>query len=287
MTDVPVLTTHRWRFWRTLFRRWSALLGLTIVAVITLTAVAAPWLAPYDPLRQNLTRMLTPPGDAYALGADGFGRDVLSRIIWGSRVSVAVGLLSVLLGATFGSVIGVVAGFFGGRIDGLIMRLVDIAMSFPLLLLAIAIVTVFGRGMANLVVAIGIGNIPHFARLTRGETLRIRGLEYVDASRALGASAGRIILRDVVPNMMATIVVLTTLRTSFAVLTESSLSFLGLGLPPPLPSWGVMLAEGQRFLTLAPWVSIFPGTAIALLVLGLNLFGDGLRDALDPRLTGE
>jgi peptide/nickel transport system permease protein len=240
-----------------------------------------------DPIKQDLSHRLTAPGREFMLGADGFGRDLLSRTIWGARVSIIVGLLSVIVGAAIGVLIGVVPGYLGGRVDQVAMGVVDIVMAFPMLLLAITIVAVFGGGLLNLVIAIGISNVPHFARITRGEALRVRNLEYVDAARAIGASQTRVILRHIFPNLLATMVVLFTLRTSSAVLTESSLSFLGLGLPPPLPSWGVMLAEGQRFLTVAPWVSIVPGAAIALLVFGLNLFGDGLRDAMDPRLTAE
>ena len=275
------------RYWHALVLRRSAVLGLIIVAANFVMALAAPVLAPRDPLQQSLTNRLHRPGPVYRMGTDSYGRDILSRMIWGSRVSVDVGLLSVLLGASIGTIVGLIPGYFGGRIDSIMMRLVDVGMAFPMLLLAITIVTVFGRSMADIVFAIGISNIPHFARLTRGETLRLRRLDYVEAARALGASSARVIVRHLLPNLMATIVVFVTLRTSFAVLTESSLSFLGLGLPPPTPSWGVMLAEGQRFLTIAPWISVVPGMAIALLVLGLNLVGDGLRDALDPRLNAE
>ena len=247
----------------------------------------APFLAPQDPLEQSLLEMFTPPGPAHLLGTDGFGRDILSRIIWGSRVSLRVGVFSVLIGAALGVAVGLMAGYFGGVLDNLFMRLIDIAMAFPMLLLSIAIVAIFGTGLANLILAIGIANIPEFARLTRGEVLRIRNFDYVTAGQALGASSGRVMVRHILPNLTATIVVMATLRISVAVLTESSLSFLGLGLPAPTPSWGVMLAEGQKLLMLAPWASIVPGAAIALLVLGFNLVGDGLRDTLDPRTRSE
>jgi peptide/nickel transport system permease protein len=257
------------------------------VSVIGVIALGAPWMSPRDPMAQNLSRRLLAPSDFARLGTDGFGRDVLSRVFWGSRVSVSVGSVAVLIGALVGTSLGVVAGYFGGAADVAIMRTVDVAMSIPSLLLAIVIIAVFGRGLFNLILAIGISNVPYFARLTRGETLQIRQRDFVEAAIAVGSSVGRIMVRHILPNITASLVVLTTLRSSFAVLTESSLSFLGLGLPPPTASWGVMLAEGQRFLAIAPWVSIVPGLAIAVLVLGLNLVGDGLRDALDPRLGSE
>lgn len=277
----------RRRMLRAFAARPSAVVGAVIILLFTLIAVFAPLVSPYDPLKQNLPEMLQAPSLSHPLGTDSFGRDLLSRIVWGSRVSLRVGLLSVLLGSLIGIGLGLVSGYFGRTLDTVVMRVIDIGMAFPMLLLAISIVAFFGTGLTNLILAIGIANIPEFTRLTRGEVLRVRTVDYVVAGEALGAKSGRIMLRHILPNLTGTIVVMATLRISVAVLTESSLSFLGLGIPAPTPSWGVMLAEGQKLLILAPWASIFPGLAIALLVMGFNLMGDGLRDVYDPRTMSE
>lgn len=268
---------------RDLWIRKNAALGLILVGSFVIMAIGAPLIAPYDPLAQSLTNRLQAPSAQHWLGTDGLGRDLLSRIIWGSRVSLVVGCAAIAIGASIGITLGLVTGFFGGRIDNLLMRLVDITMAFPTILLAIAVVAFFGRGEANLIIAIGISNVPEFTRLTRGEVLRLRNLDFVAAGRALGASSFRLMVRHILPNLVAMMIILSTLRVSVAILAESSLSFLGLGIPAPTPSWGVMLSEGQRALVLAPWLSIAPGFGIALLVLGFNLLGDGLRDVLDPR----
>jgi peptide/nickel transport system permease protein len=277
-------------WWRTvtqLVRRRSAAFGGTIVIGVVVVAALAPALAPYDPIDQDLSRRMKPPGQAYLLGTDDFGRDILSRIIWGSRISLAVAAAAIVIGALVGSIVGLAAGYFGGGCDHLLMRSMDIMMAFPTLLLAITLVAVLGGGLGNLVVAIGVANIPQFGRIVRGEVLRIKLLDYVGAARGLGASHLRIILRHLVPNVWPVLIVLMSLRVSVAILSEASLSFLGLGIRPPAPSWGSMVAEGQKFIVLAPWVALVPGLAIMALVLGLNLFGDGLRDVLDPRLRGE
>ncbi len=277
-------------WWRTvtqLVRRRSAAFGGTIVIGVVVVAALAPALAPYDPIDQDLSRRMKPPGQAYLLGTDDIGRDILSRIIWGSRISLAVAAAAIVIGALVGSIVGLAAGYFGGGCDHLLMRSMDIMMAFPTLLLAITLVAVLGGGLGNLVVAIGVANIPQFGRIVRGEVLRIKLLDYVGAARGLGASHLRIILRHLVPNVWPVLIVLMSLRVSVAILSEASLSFLGLGIRPPAPSWGSMVAEGQKFIVLAPWVALVPGLAIMALVLGLNLFGDGLRDVLDPRLRGE
>ena len=268
---------------RDLWIRKNAALGLALVGAFIIMAIGAPLIAPYDPLAQSLTNRLQPPSAQHWLGTDGLGRDLLSRIIWGSRVSLIVGCAAIAIGASIGITLGLVSGFFGGRVDNLLMRLIDITMAFPTILLAIAVVAFFGRGELILILAIGISNIPEFTRLTRGEVLRLRNLDFVAAGRALGASSLRLMVRHILPNLVAMMVILSTMRVSVAILAESSLSFLGLGIPAPTPSWGVMLSEGQRALVLAPWLSIAPGFGIALLVLGFNLLGDGLRDVLDPR----
>lgn len=268
-------------------RRRSAVFGGAVVAVLLVAALLAPVLAPHDPLDQELSRRMRAPGGTFLLGTDDFGRDQLSRIIWGSRISLLVSVAAIAMGAGAGALVGFVSGYLGGPADQALMRSMDIMMAFPTLLLAITLVAVLGRGVLNLVVAIGVANVPQFGRVVRGEVLRVKPMEYVDGARALGASHVRIVLRHLLPNIWAALIVLISLRVSVAILSEASLSFLGLGVSPPTPSWGTMVADGQKFLLLAPWLSIVPGVAIMLVVLGLNLLGDGVRDALDPRLRGE
>jgi ABC-type dipeptide/oligopeptide/nickel transport system permease subunit len=277
-----------WRSARTLWRRRSAAVGLVCVVVVLVVAAAAPALAPHDPVRQRLLDRLKPPmSPGHVLGTDNFGRDLLSRLIVGSRVSMLVGVVSVALAASVGAAMGLVAGFYGGRSDQWLMRVIDVLMAFPLILLAIVIVAFLGGGLVNLMLAVGISSVPPFARLVRGEALALRGRDFVEATRALGAGSRRVMWRHLLPNCLSPIVVLSTLRVSTVILTESSLSFLGLGVSPPTPTWGNMVAEGTKFLQTAPWISIIPGAAIMVVVLAFNLFGDGLRDALDPRLKGE
>ncbi len=285
---APVLP-ERWRRpVRTLWARRSAGAGLLLVVLAVTAALLAPWLAPHDPLQQRLLeRLQAPRTPDHLLGTDNFGRDLLSRVIFGSRISILVGFVAVAIAASIGTLIGLLGGYFGRGLDMALMRCVDVLMAFPLILLAIAIVAVLGGGLFNLMLAVGISSIPPFARLMRGEVLSHRGREYVEAARALGAGHARIMGRHILPNTVAPLVVLTTLRVSTVILTEATLSFLGLGVAPPTPTWGNMVAEGTKFLQTAPWISIIPGTAIMLTVLGFNLFGDGLRDALDPRLKGE
>lgn len=273
---------------RVLWGRRSAAIGLVIVVAIVTAAAFAPWIAPHDPVQQRLLGRLRPPGaPAHPLGTDNFGRDVLSRLLFGSRISILVGVVSVAIAAGVGILFGLLGGYYGGVLDQWLMRLIDILIAFPVVLLAIAIVAFLGGGLLNLMLAVGISSVPPFARLVRSEVISQRGRDYVEAARALGAGHGRLMGRHILPNSMSAIVVLSTLRISTAILTESSLSFLGLGVGPPTPTWGNMVAEGTKFLQTAPWISIVPGAAIMLMVLAFNLFGDGLRDALDPRLKGE
>jgi len=271
-----------------LWGRRSAAFGLLVVVVVVVVAVLAPWVAPRDPLQQRLLERLRPPRTpGHPLGTDNFGRDLFSRLVYGARVSILVGVVSVAIAAGVGSLMGLLGGYYGGALDQSLMRVVDVLMAFPLILLAIAIVAFLGSGLFNLMLAVGISSIPPFARLVRGEVLTQRRRDYVEAARALGAGSGRMMRRHILPNSLSPIVVLSTLRVSTAILTESSLSFLGLGVAPPAPTWGNMAAEGTKFLQTAPWISITPGAAIMLMVLAFNLLGDGLRDALDPRLKGE
>jgi peptide/nickel transport system permease protein len=267
-----------------LIRSRVGTLGLAITLGVTLMAVCAPLVSPADPLAQNIGNRLVPPRPGHWAGTDQFGRDILSRIVWGSRPSLLVGMLSVVAGVAVGGGMGALAGYWGGRVDQVLMRIIDILMAFPALLLAIIVVAMLGTGLLNLVLAVALSNIPHFGRVTRGEVLRVRVLDFIEAAQAVGASHTRVIWKHVLPNVITMLVVLGSLRLSIAILSEASLSFLGLGIQPPTASWGTMVSEGRALLLLAPWVAIAPGAALALLVLGLNLAGDALRDALDPRL---
>lgn len=273
---------------RAVWRRRSAAAGLVVVGTVTLVALLAPLLAPHDPIRQAVFERLRPPGSAaHVLGTDHFGRDLLSRLMYGARVSLLVGVLSVAVASGAGTAAGVLAGYFGGILDQTLMAVVEVLMAFPLILLAIAIVAVLGGGVMNVMLAVGIANVPAFARLARAEIVRHRGREYVEAARALGAGHRRLITRHLLPNSWSPIIVLMTLKVSTAILTEATLSYLGLGISPPTPTWGTIIADGTRFLPRAPWISLAPGLAIVATVLGFNLLGDGIRDALDPRLRGE
>jgi peptide/nickel transport system permease protein len=261
-----------------------AALGAVVVCAYLLAAAAAPLLAPASPTQMAPQALLAPPGPGHPFGTDQFGRDVLSRLLYGARVSLAVSFASVALALAAGGTAGIVAGYYGRALDGIVMRIMDVVFAFPAVLLAIAIMAVAGTTAPVLIVAIALVYTPQFARVSRGSALQARGLEYVEAARAQGAGVARILARHVLPNISAPLIVQTSLSLSFAILTESALSFLGLGTQPPTPSWGNMLAESRRFMTTAPWTAVFPGATISLLVLGFNLLGDGLRDLLDPRL---
>jgi ABC-type dipeptide/oligopeptide/nickel transport system permease subunit len=263
-----------------------ALAGLVLVVVLALTAALAPWLAPYDPARQSLVEKRAPPGGKYLLGADEFGRDILSRVIHGSRVALLVGVLSVTIALGLGLLLGTVAGFAGGWLDALLMRGVEILLAFPYLLLAIAIVAALGPGALNTTIAVGIWGVPAVTRIVRGSVLALRETEYVGAARALGAAAPALLRRHILPNVLPGLIVYATLFMANAILLEAALSFLGLGVQPPTASWGLMVSTGRDVLLVAPHVATVPGVAIMLAVLAFNLVGDGLRDALDPRLVG-
>ena len=267
-----------------------AVAGLIIICVFLIMALFAPFIAPHDPLEQSLYDKLKPPfwaekGDwKYPLGTDDFGRDLLSRIIYGSRISMIVGVVAVAIALFFGTLAGAVAGFYGGRIDNLIMRLMDILLAFPPILLAIVIVAFMGPSLRNAMVAIGVVNIPRYARLVRGSVMEEYSKDYVQGARALGARDPRLIFVHILPNCLAPLIVQTTLGFASAILEAAALSFLGLGAQPPTPEWGAMLANGRALILRAWWAVTFPGIMILLAVLGFNLLGDGLRDALDPRL---
>jgi len=272
--------------WSRFRRNRLALIGLALVVVLALSAALAPWLAPYDPTRQSLVEKRTRPGAKYWLGADEFGRDILSRVIYGSRVALLVGVLSVLIALTGGMLLGTIAGFAGGWLDTVMMRGIEILLAFPYLLLALAIVAALGPGVLNTTIAVGIWGVPAVTRIVRGAVLALRETEYVAAARALGAAAPAVLRRHVLPNILPGIVVYATLFMANAILLEAALSFLGLGVQPPTASWGLMVSTGRDVLLVAPHVATVPGVAIMVAVLAFNLVGDGLRDALDPRLRG-
>ncbi|MDK2823474.1 MAG: peptide/nickel transport system permease protein [Clostridia bacterium] len=261
-----------------------AMFGAFIIGILLFTAVFAPFLSPHDPENGILTDRQQPPSSKYLLGTDSQGRDVLSRIIHGAGISVQIGVISVGIALIVGSLMGVLAGYYGKWMDVLIMRLVDIMLAFPTILLALAIVTILGPSLKNAMIAVGIVNIPRFARIVRSSVLSVKETEYIEASKAIGCTDIQIILRHVLPNCLAPIIVQTTLTIGTAILEAAGLSFLGLGAQPPMPEWGAMLADSRGYLRQAPWSVMFPGLAIMLTVLGFNLLGDGLRDALDPRL---
>jgi len=263
-----------------------ALIGLALVLVLLLTATLAPWLALHDPTRQSLIEKRARPGAKYWLGADEFGRDILSRVIYGSRVALLVGVLSVLIALVGGLVLGTAAGFTGGWLDSVVMRLVEILLAFPYLLLALAIVAMLGPGVLNTTLAVGIWGVPAVTRMVRGSVLTLRETEYVGAARALGAPPPAVLRRHVLPNVLPGLVVYATLFMANAILLEAALSFLGLGVQPPTASWGLMVSTGRDVLLVAPHVATVPGVAIMVAVLAFNLVGDGLRDALDPRGEG-
>ena len=268
---------------RVIRRSPLSLAGAGLVVGFILMAGLAPVLAPHDP-EDLVTTRLTAPQRAHPMGTDEFGRDILSRIIFGSRISLWVGVVAVGIGLGGGASVGLVSGYVGGRVDMLLMRVVDVMFSIPPIILAITLTGVLGPGLTNATMAIGLVYLPAFARVARGPVLAVVGREYIEAARAAGGGATRVLSRHVLPNVMAPLIVQTTLALSTAILAEATLSFLGLGIQPPAPSWGTMLGTGRKYMELAPWVAIFPGAAVMLLVLGFNLLGDGLRDVLDPRL---
>ena len=269
--------------WLHLRQHRLALFGASVVGALLIVALLAPILAPHDPLRQDLYNRLRSPSITHPLGTDDFGRDILSRIIFGSRISLRIGLISISVALLAGSAIGLVAGYRGGIIDALSMRFMDILLAFPSILLAIAIVAIIGPGIENVMIAVSIVMVPQFARLLRASALSVREMAYIEATRALGSGDLRLMLRGVLPNCLAPLIVQSTLSLGTAMLDAAGLSFLGLGAQPPTPEWGSMLSGGRELLLKAPWVMAFPGMAIFIVVLGLNLLGDGLRDALDPR----
>ncbi|MBX5446181.1 ABC transporter permease [Sphaerobacter sp.] len=262
----------------------GALIGVVVFVVILLMAVGAPWLAPFDPVKLNPIDSLQPPSARHWMGTDQFGRDVLSRVIYGSRTSVAMGFVAVAISVTAGSVLGLISGYYLGAADMVVMRLVDVMLAFPGILLALVIIAILGPNLVSAMIAVGISGMPVFIRVVRGSVLTLRETEYIEAARVIGCRNARIIARHILPNALAPIIVLATLGIPSAIISGAALSFLGLGIKPPTPDWGAMLSNGKDFVSSAWWLTTFPGIALLLLVMAINLFGDGLRDALDPRL---
>jgi peptide/nickel transport system permease protein len=271
------------RTMRRLAKRRAALVGMTVVAFFIALSILAPIVSPYDPLATNWAMVRKPPSMLHFFGTDEIGHDILARIIWGSRASLMAGIISVSLALAIGVPIGLLTGYVGGIVDATVMRLIDAMLAIPFLILAIALAAFLGPTLTNAMIAIGVSQMPIFVRLTRGQVLSVKQEEYVEAAYAVGNSARRIVLRHILPNIIPPLLVQATLATAAAIIAEASLSFLGLGQQPPDPSWGSMLNSSKNFMSQAPWMAIWPGLAISSLVMSLNLFGDGLRDALDPR----
>ncbi|WP_068117347.1 nickel transporter permease [Tropicimonas marinistellae] len=270
-------------FWRALLASPSGMIGLAIVGLLVFSALAAPLLAPFDPLRMAAGPRLDPPSAAHWMGTDDFGRDVLSRIIYGARLTLQIGVIAVGISLTCGLLLGLVAGYSSGWTERILMRLVDVLFSFTEIVIALACLAIFGVGLTNAMIAIGIASIPFYARVTHSVVLVEKGKPYFEAAIAAGAGHGRLIFLHLLPNVIPTLIVIGTLGVSTAVLAAAGLSFLGLGAQPPQPEWGFMLSSSRDLISRAPWMMIFPGLAIAITVLGFNLLGDGVREALDPR----
>jgi glutathione transport system permease protein len=271
-------------FWRRFRRKHVALAAGAILLLIILAAIAAPLIAPYDPSVPDYDNVLSPPTLAHLFGTDSYGRDILSRVIWGGRISLSVGFISVIVGGVVGVAFGLLSGFLGGWVDSLIMRGADVLFAFPGLLLALAVVAVLGPGISNVIWATAVFGVPAFARLVRGDTLALKHAVYVQAARSIGVSRLRLVSVHILPGTMPGVIVNASLRLGNNILTAASLSFLGLGAQPPSPEWGAMLADGRSYLGVADWLTLFPGLAIFVVVLAFNVLGDGLRDALSQKL---
>jgi len=292
LADAERPALPEWQvFLRRLARRRTALFGLGVVAVVLFTALAASLISPFDPIEQNIAERLKAPGARdgtgrlHALGTDHLGRDLLARILYGARPALMVGFAAVLISGVLGMVTGLIAGYFGGRVDDVLMRLADIQLAFPFILLAIAVIGVLGPSLLTIIAVIGVSSWVVYARVVRGTVLSLTEREFVQAALALGSGDRRVLMRHILPNAFTPWLVVATLDMARVIVIESALSFLGLGVQPPTPTWGGMLADGRVYISTAWWLATFPGLAILLTVLGINLFGDGLRDTLDPRLS--
>ncbi|WP_371514511.1 nickel transporter permease [Solibacillus sp. R5-41] len=271
-------------FIKRLLKNKAAVIGGLVILFIILVGIFGPSLLKTEPNAQNIINKLQPPSKEHWFGTDNFGRDIFARIIYGTQLTLKVGFLAVLIGGVTGIFLGIVSGYYGGLVDTLIMRIMDVLLAFPGILLALAIVSVLGGSLTNVIIAVGIFSVPAFARIVRGSTLQVKKLEYIDAVKALGASDGRIIFRHILPNILSPIIVQATMRIATAILTASGLAFLGLGAQPPEPEWGAMLSDGRAYMHNASHMVMFPGLMIVIVVLAFNIFGDGLRDALDPKM---
>lgn len=274
---------ERARLWPRLLKNRRVVVGLALIAGLHLAALLAPWLAPYPPDAQVLIDRLKPPGRQHLLGADHLGRDILSRVLWGARVSLVVGLVATLLTVVIGAAFGLVSGYFGAWVDGVLMRATDVFLAFPVFILLITVVAIYGSGVRPLIVFLGLAAWPSTARLVRAEVLSIAAREFVMAARAVGASSTRILLAHILPNVVSVLVVAATLRVAIVILIEAGLSYFGLGVPPPTATWGGMVADGRLVMDTAWWITTFPGLMVVVTVLAYNMLGDGLRDVLDPR----
>lgn len=288
--DRDQFVQRRYAALRHFIRSRAALFGGAIFGLLLFAAIFAPWIAPHDPILQNLSSASLPPvwvhgaNPAYLLGTDDLGRDILSRIIFGARLSTIVGFSVVIIGSLVGVTLGLVSGYVGGIIDDVIMRIADVQLAFPYVLLAIAVIGVVGANLYTIIAVIGIASWVQYVRVIRAEVISLREREFVQAARAVGCGAGKIIFQHILPNVTSSVTVIATFEFARAIIFEAALSFLGLGVPPQVPSWGNMLAEGRQFLDTAWWIGTFPGLAIMITVMGVNVLGDGLRDAFDPQL---
>lgn len=281
---APLARGSQWkqRFLQPLLQQRSAMAGLVILAIYVAAAVCAPWLATHDPTAQDLMAALQGPSAAHWLGTDSYGQDLYSRLLYGAQLALIIGFASVALGLFVGVAVGLAAGLMGGRTEWVLMRIVDGLLAFPELILAMAFMAVLGLGTENVVYALALSFVGPFARMTRGDVLQVKNQPYIEAARLMGVPTAAVIWRHVLPNVVSPILVQAGMRISIAILLESGLSFLGIGVVPPTPDWGLMIAEGRAFITMAPWISGVPGVALAILLVALNLLGDGLRDAFDP-----
>jgi peptide/nickel transport system permease protein len=288
--DIPVMAaeeelTPPWKeAWLAFYKNRLALAGLGIVVLFIFIAIIAPWIAPYSYKEQILTERMQPPSSKHWFGTDDFGRDIFTRILYGARISLWVGFFSVLGSVVIGTLLGIIAGYYGRWVDGIISRIFDIMLAFPSILLAIAVVSILGPSLQNALIAIAVINIPNFGRLVRSRVLSVKQEEFIMAARAVGMKDTRILFHHILPNSISPVIVQATLAIATAIIEAAALGFLGLGAQPPSPEWGKMLADSKQYLVQAPWTLLFPGIAIMLTVLGFNLMGDGLRDALDPKM---
>lgn len=273
-----------WQFVKQWKKNRIGAFGAIIVLILIIVAIFAPWIAPYTPREMNHLQRMEGPSRDHIFGTDRFGRDEFSRVVYGARVSLQVGIIAVSIGVVSGLLLGLIAGYYGRLLDALIMRFMDILFAFPSILLALVVITVLGPSLTNTMIAIGITNMPVFTRIVRASVLSVREEEYIAAAIALGIGDIRLLIRHMLPNVLAPVIVQASLALSGAILTEAALSFLGLGIQPPTPSWGSMLSESRRYMELAPWTAIFPSLAIMVTIMSFNLFGDGLRDILDPKI---